>query len=780
LSHLILVIATVQIFFDVVCIVVSAICAYQRTGRIKLFFIFNTLAFFAMFYGDIYYNYFFRILKYNIADSLNMVVTSSMVTFQLLQTSCWILIARIKNVSLLSINNLVYPMFAIILIGILIYYFMNGAMPVHMAWYQSINITLNMLAWLGAIICLSRSTVYSLTILSLGCLLIISAALTADSLFMFNMEKLASANSVHITWTLGTIIMGIGFITCLKQKDFTFCPNNSIQVRCCTWMSVTTLLIVVIVFSLLFLFCIELNYDISSLLWSMPILLMFSMIASVLAGNYFSNIMLLPINNFLTAIRFFKEGKLAKADFGKYENKSSLFEFNMLGTFINDAFIQISNQLEREIKLSAQIAHDIRSPLTALESITRRLPVDDEDKKILLRDTINHIRDITNNLEKNNLPDSTAGNIIITQIIKLLEYVISERRAAFSGSNIEIISNFDISCYGYFIEVVPSEMKRVLTNIINNAYDAVKSVKNPKIVLTLERDNDTVNISISDNGVGLPSNLHEKVFTRGFTTKENGSGLGLHHAKEILNEWHGHIELSSNSGKGCTVKLELPAKEAPIWFISQLSFLEKSFIICVDDSISILNAWRDRFDSLKSDVILKYCSSEEDLDRVFSELKKVPYTFLIDYEFSGSSYTGIDLVTKINKLNLPSVRIFLVTSHSSEPEIQDFCVKNEIYLISKLFSLKIPINIINGSKIQKIVLSKYVETKVFEKKYKNANTTLFYHEQSNLFSDLSQFNISIPIYVHVDLLNTVLKTKLEKQAFKIRVFTNLDEVMLLQ
>ena len=726
------------------------------------------MAFFAMFYGDVYYNYFFRILKYNIADSLNMVVTSSMVAFQLLQTSCWILIARIKRVSILSVNNLVYPMFAVILIGILIHYFMNGTLPVHMAWYQSINIVLNMLAWLGAIICLSRSTSYSLTILSLGCLLVISAALAADSLFMFNMNKLASANSVHITWTLGTIIMGIGFITCLKQKDFTFCPNNSIQVRCCTWMSVTTLLIVIIIFSLLFLAGLELNYDISSLLWSMPILLIFSMIASVLAGNYFSNIMLLPINNFLTAIRFFKEGKLAKADLDKYEKKPSLFEFNMLGTFINDAFFQISNQLEREIKLSAQIAHDIRSPLTALESIARRLPVDNEDKKILLRDTINHIRDITNNLEKNNLPDhSGMGNIVVTQIIKLLEYVISERRAAFSSSNIEIISNFDISCYDYFIEVDPSEMKRVLTNIINNAYDAVHGIKTPKVILTLERSNDEIAISISDNGAGLASNLNEKVFTRGFTTKDNGSGLGLHHAKEILSDWHGSIQLSSNSEKGCTVKIVLPAKEEPIWFISRLSFLEKSVVVCVDDSISILNAWRDRFNSLKANTTLKYCSSEEDLDRV-------------DYEFSGSVYTGIDLVTKINKLNLPKSRIFLVTSHSSEPEIQDFCIKNEIYLISKIFSLKIPINVIDDSKIEKIVLSKYIETKVFEKKYNNANKTLFYHEQSNLLSDLSLFNVSIPVYAHVDLFNTVLQDKLDQYGFKINLFTNLDEVMLLQ
>lgn len=772
-----LLISFIQITGDIACCSLAAICAYLSEKKYRPFFIANAIAFIVIAFGDVYYDYFFRILKYNIADSLTIVVTVSMGTFQLSQAFCWFSIARINKITIFSLDNLAYLLFSFLLIGVLTYYFIvNSNMPTSDAWYQNIDVTLNMSAWVLAIICLSRSRTTAITLLTLGSLLIVSAAMTADCIYMFKMDKLASATSVHITWTIGIITMVFGFLGCLKTKNFQFCQNNSIQVKCCSWISITFLFIVTIIFLLSLFFNFELDLKIGSLLWSLPILLVFSVIVAVLSGNWFSNIILLPINNFLNAIQVFNTGKLPKENNQHYESKSMPYEFDIFEKFIKNAFEKMTNQLHREIKLSAQIGHDLRSPLSALESIFRHLPSIDENKKILIRDTFNHIRDITNNLEKDTLSENDQETSSNVQIANLLDYVLSERRAALSGKLVEIISDFDTSCYGLFVNVIPSEMKRILTNIINNACDAVENVTNPTVNVSLDKNGNEIIINISDNGHGLLNDAKEKIFTRGFTTKNKGSGLGLYHAKEALSNWNGNVVLQRNLDHGCSALITLPAKETPLWFVSNLSFLENSTVICVDDSVSIWNAWQDRFALNKSNIKLDYCNSEEDFKNIIETIGNNFCTLLIDYEFTGKLYTGLNLINTIINYEFPNVRIFFVTSHSNKKEIQQFCIEKEIFLIPKSFALKIPIKIIQN-KQRKIILASDEMRTLDSEIIDSSKEIIFYNEQNNLLADLKLFKTTSAIFVQHSFVTEFLTRKLKKQGFSVVIFNYLREII---
>lgn len=97
---------------------------------------------------------------------------------------------------------------------------------------------------------------------------------------------------------------------------------------------------------------------------------------------------------------------------------------------------------------------------------------------------------------------------------------------------------------------------RVVTNIIQNALQAVKPGNNPKIMVTIEKEDSMVKISFADNGIGIPKSIQSKVFEPKFTTKTKGMGLGLGIVKNIIDSHKGKIEYTTGD-KGTTFVVTL-------------------------------------------------------------------------------------------------------------------------------------------------------------------------------------------------------------------------------
>ncbi len=431
---------------------------------------------------------------------------------------------------------------------------------------------------------------------------------------------------------------------------------------------------------------------------------------------------------------------------------------------------------EARKNIAEQVAHDIRSPLAALEVVIKRLPEVEESKRILLREAVNHIRDITNNLEKNTAVDTNYDEKTITNIAILLDYVLSERRAAFTTQPIEIKHEFHNDCYKLFVDVIPSDLKRVLANIINNACEATLS-NGGVVSVSITSEEGFVIITITDNGSGISKETLELLFTRGVTTKSSGSGLGLYHAKESLANWNGTINLISLEIGGTSAQIKLPLQKLPSWFISNLSFINDSTVICVDDSISIYHAWREKFNTINGKVDLRYCSSKKDLLCELQMQGKKPCTYMIDYEFSGSNYTGLDLIDIVLSSNILHNRVFLVTSRSNENKLQELCKLKGILMIPKLFALKMDLQILmTMPKI--IILMPFLD---YQKFLTNNSLcikgALFYYEINNLLADLALFDQSSLILIYTKLFDSLLEETLKKQGFTSRVFYNLENLI---
>jgi two-component system, NtrC family, nitrogen regulation sensor histidine kinase NtrY len=110
---------------------------------------------------------------------------------------------------------------------------------------------------------------------------------------------------------------------------------------------------------------------------------------------------------------------------------------------------------------------------------------------------------------------------------------------------------FKVSAANISVMVDPGLMEHVLINLLLNAMDAVEATIDPSIEIATSVDHKgTVFISVRDNGEGIEEATAEKIFIPFFTTRANGSGIGLALTKQILHLHHADIHFTSEKGKG--------------------------------------------------------------------------------------------------------------------------------------------------------------------------------------------------------------------------------------
>jgi len=99
-------------------------------------------------------------------------------------------------------------------------------------------------------------------------------------------------------------------------------------------------------------------------------------------------------------------------------------------------------------------------------------------------------------------------------------------------------------------------IEQVIINLMLNAIDAVKLNDNPYISLSAIEVDGKIQVRIEDNGMGIPADLQEQIFTPFFTTKKTGTGVGLTLSKQIMLLHKGTIFVNSEEGKGSTFVLQ--------------------------------------------------------------------------------------------------------------------------------------------------------------------------------------------------------------------------------
>lgn len=110
----------------------------------------------------------------------------------------------------------------------------------------------------------------------------------------------------------------------------------------------------------------------------------------------------------------------------------------------------------------------------------------------------------------------------------------------------------------------PNLIEQVILNLILNAKDAVSGQVDAKINLSTYEENNKVVIKITDNGVGISLEVLDKIFVPFFSTKTNGSGIGLSLSKQIMLLHKGNIHVASKPDLGTTFELVFPKISEPV------------------------------------------------------------------------------------------------------------------------------------------------------------------------------------------------------------------------
>lgn len=385
--------------------------------------------------------------------------------------------------------------------------------------------------------------------------------------------------------------------------------------------------------------------------------------------------------------------KTKKTTKEKMEVANQINQFKLEEKFKNSKIIA---------ELASQTAHDIKSPLAALDMVMKDISDVPEAKRLLIRSATSRINDIANELLKKNrelllnknVSDDNTETLKVTLLPVVLDEIVTEKRMQYrSLIKININLNMDSAVYGdgLFAKIQVNEFKRLCSNILNNAIEALD--KSGDITINLHTNDDSSEIHIIDNGKGIPAEVLNKLGQRGETHgKKDGNGLGLYHAKKSVESWGGNLIIKSIQNEGTAIIIELPKCSPPKSFVPQISFKEDSNVVIIDDDESIHQIWDRRLESInyKSHNIRKFhFSSPDSIGEWINANDNANTIFLVDYEYLNHKVNGLDIIQK-HGIESSS---YLITSRFEEKPIQEKCGKFNIGLIPKSMAILIPLHI---------------------------------------------------------------------------------------
>lgn len=230
-----------------------------------------------------------------------------------------------------------------------------------------------------------------------------------------------------------------------------------------------------------------------------------------------------------------------------------------------------AGELDAIHKLMRILTHEIMNSITPINSLTETLEMlmsnGDGDKKPFNRLTEKNYEDIRDSViaikERSEGIDHFVNNF--RRITKLPEKLEKEKVSVKSLFGwICKIMNAEIKTFEIETEIEPANLflnvdvalvEQILINLLTNSLAAVSGKEKPKIILKASKDKDQTIIQVYDNGVGIQRDKINDIFMPFYTTKEDGSGIGLSLAKQIMNLHKGSISVQSKKGIETTFTL---------------------------------------------------------------------------------------------------------------------------------------------------------------------------------------------------------------------------------
>jgi signal transduction histidine kinase len=216
-------------------------------------------------------------------------------------------------------------------------------------------------------------------------------------------------------------------------------------------------------------------------------------------------------------------------------------------------------------RLSLKVAHEVRNPISAIElnadllnDIVRGRPDADMEEAAglvtAIRDQVNALDALTEEyLAFARFPRPHFEEESVNQLVQeLADFV--RPVATRQGLTVSVAIDPTVP----MMEIDRGLLRQAALNLVKNGLEALSS--GGELTIASHFDGDAVEISVSDSGGGIPSDVAPRLFEQFFTTKPQGTGLGLPIARQIAEEHGGEIRWANRPGRGAVFTIRLPIK----------------------------------------------------------------------------------------------------------------------------------------------------------------------------------------------------------------------------
>jgi signal transduction histidine kinase len=210
-------------------------------------------------------------------------------------------------------------------------------------------------------------------------------------------------------------------------------------------------------------------------------------------------------------------------------------------------------------ELTATFAHEIRNPIAAAKSLVQQMGEDPtsaenvEYAKVALDELARVERSVSHLLKYAKEEDYNFDNVNLASV---LDAALTQMRAKLESKSVTVSRNY---LSGPTVRADPDKLRQVFSNVIDNAIDAMESTTaERRIDLAIQTGEGFATVRIKDNGCGIAADKIGKIFNPFFTSKPNGTGLGMAVAKKIIEAHSGLIKVDSRLGAGTEFLFSIP------------------------------------------------------------------------------------------------------------------------------------------------------------------------------------------------------------------------------
>jgi len=273
----------------------------------------------------------------------------------------------------------------------------------------------------------------------------------------------------------------------------------------------------------------------------------------------------------LRPLQRLREGarRIAAGDYGKRILETGPTEIADLAREFNSMGRAVQEREEEKLraarlamvgKMAAQIAHEVRNPLSSIGLNTELLEDELGENAVEARELCRAIHNEVNRLTE--VTETYLGlrggkpKLAKESLNAIIDDLVGFVRNDLATRHVELETKLAPEDPAGYVDA--NQIRQCLINLVRNAADAVSIKGGGHVVLRTRGAWDHVEIEVEDDGVGIASELLPRLFDPFFSTKEGGNGLGLALTQQIIRDHGGEIQVTSRVGRGTTFTLSVP------------------------------------------------------------------------------------------------------------------------------------------------------------------------------------------------------------------------------